>query len=135
MIELFALAEKGEVGYIYRRWIKENPKGMRELPRPASEIDSECIRRVVVEELLYAHGFDYIFDFLEDALTALGVEFFSPGGSIQRRVSYLLLEVFGFGALPSSQYLQDTAVRVGLDLLADEIEKRCQYAQPGAPLS
>ena len=111
----------------------ENPNGLRKLPRSDSGIDHECIRHVVVEQLLHEGPFVNIFYFLESTLSALGMEFHSPGGSIQRRVCQLLGEVFGLGASGWSEYLQHTAVRVGLDQITDEVAKRCQHAQPGSP--
>jgi hypothetical protein len=61
----------------------------------------------------------------------MGMKFFSPGGSIQRRVCGLLGFVFGLKKDDPyyTQFIQPTAVRVGLDLIADEIERR--YAAKG----
>jgi len=126
-------AELATVGDIYRRWIEENPKGMRELPRPASIIDSEYILRVLKDDLSRERFFVEVLYFLEDTLAKLGMEFYSPGGSVLRRVWQLLGEVFGLSSSGHSEYLQHMPVRVGLDLLADEIAKRCQHGQPDAP--
>lgn len=120
------------VRIIYQKWLDENPNGLRKLPRPESEVDHECIRRVVVEQLVKEEPFVNVFRFLEDTLSTLGMEFYSPGGSIQRRVCQLLGEVFGLGISGWSEYLQHTVVRVGLDQIADEVAKRCQGVQSGS---
>jgi len=52
------------------------------------------------------------------------MQFFSPGGSIQRRVVCLLSEAFGVEDFDYAEYLSNLEVRVGLDLLADEVAKR-----------
>ena len=111
---------------IYAWWVKEHPDGMKKLPYPPSGIDREFIRRTAIEELLPDEKFYYVFYFLEDVLTDMGMEFYSPGGSIQRRVWGMLEIVFGLEKdyPPYTKFLQSTAVRIGLDLLADEIERR-----------
>jgi hypothetical protein len=118
---------------IYKRWIEANPSGLRELPYRAPGVTHECIRHVVVGQLLHEESFAPVFLFLEESLSAIGMEFSSPGGSIQRRVCWLLGEVFGLEGSGCSEYLRNSAVRVGLDLLADEVEERCGTAQLNAP--
>lgn len=111
---------------IYRRWVEANPNGMRQLPRASQLIDSECIRRVIVDELHNDQTFAPVFAFLFEALSSLGMEFYSPGGSLQRRVWGLLEIVFGLAASNHyfARYLEDRSVRIGIDLLADEVERR-----------
>ena len=111
---------------IYRRWIENNPNGLRELPYPATGITRECIRHVVVDQLLEEDSFAALFSFLLTTLSSMGVEFFSPGGSIQRRVCALLGAVFGLEGSEESEYLRNTAVRIALDPIADEVTKRKQ---------
>ena len=111
---------------IYRRWIENNPNGLRELPYPAAGITRECIRHVVVDQLLEEDSFAALFSFLLTTLSSMGVEFFSPGGSIQRRVCALLGAVFGLEGSEESECLRNTAVRIALDPIADEVTKRKQ---------
>lgn len=115
---------RAKVCEIYRRWIENNPSGLRKLPFPARGIGTEDIRHIVVEELFRDGSFDDIFWFLQSKLGSLGMQFFSPGGSIQRQVCILLKEVFGLGDGRGSDYLKNIEVRIGLELLADEITKR-----------
>jgi hypothetical protein len=118
---------------IYKRWIEGNPCGLRELPYVAPGITGECIRNVVVDQLLREESFIPVFHFLQQSLSAMGMEFFSPGGSIQRVVCWLLGDAFGLYGSNRSEFLSNSAVRVGLDLLADEVAKRCRTAQQDAP--
>ena len=100
---------------------------MRDLPFFAPGITREFILKVVVEELLKDEAFIRYFYYLQDVLSGMGENFFSPGGSIQRRVITLLSEVFGLSRWRSYSHSFD--VRVGLDPLADEVAKRWQNAQ------
>lgn len=109
---------------IYRKWIEDNPNGMRDLPFSAPGIDREFIRKLVIEELLRDDAFIHYFFYLEDVLLGMGERFHSPGGSIQRRVITLLAEMFGLGR--GYSYPQSVEVRVGLDPLAAEVATRFQ---------
>ena len=109
---------------IYKLWIKENPDGFRALPLPAVELSKEDIRRIVTEELLHESTFGGVFDHLQVMLTSLGMQFYSPGGSIQRRVCILLEEIFGLGTGYGPEFISNHDVRICLDLLAAEIIKR-----------
>lgn len=112
------------VNEIYRRWIENNPNGLRKLPFPACGLTTEDITQIAAHELFRDGSFDEIFWFLESKLESLGMQFFSPGGTIQRRVCSLLTEVFGLADGSNSDYLENIDVRIGLDLLAAEITKR-----------
>lgn len=114
---------------LYKWWIDANPSGLRELPYSAPNITYDCIRSVVVDQLLGEEFFIPIFVFLEDSLTEMGMQFYSPGGSIQRRACQLVGEVFGLGYGEKSEYLSDQSVRIALDFIVDEVAKRCQGAQ------
>jgi hypothetical protein len=59
--------------------------------------------------------------FLERTLIALGAEFYSPGGSVLRRILQLLYALGGDEEAWGRQYLGDIRVRVALDLLAKDI--------------
>src|SRR5580704_2161570 len=89
------MKQPSRVSDIYRSWTDENPNGHRDWEVIAPQIDDECIRRVVVEQLLYEERFAPVFGYLEQELSGLGMQFYSPGGSIQRRVWTLLRELFG----------------------------------------
>lgn len=114
---------------IYKKWIESNPNGLRELPYSIPSISRQCISDIVVGQLLDNESFIPVFYFLEDKLSEMGMKFFSPGGSIQRRVCGLLAEMFGLDGIDTSEFIRNTAVRVGLDLLADEVAKRCLSTQ------
>jgi len=118
---------------IFKRWIDDNPSGLRELPYCAQGVTRDCIRDVVVIQLLHEESFALVFLFLEESVSSMGMQFFSPGGRIQRRVWWLLGEVFGLEGGEGAKYLRDISVRVGLDLIADEVAKRCRTAQLNAP--
>lgn len=117
---------KSRVEEIYRRWLESNPNGACKLPRRESSVDEDGIRKVVVDQLLNEGEFQILFTYLETTLSDLGMEFHSPGGSIQRRVNQLLYKVFGFEEdAELSDYLEHVSVRVALDPIADEVLKRC----------
>ena len=118
---------------IYKRWISANPNGLRELPYCAPDVTSGRIWSIVIAQLSNEKSFIPVFMLLEESLSAMGMEFSSPGGSIQRRVCRLLEEVFGLQSVAEPEYLGDLSVRVGLDLLADEVAKRCRTDQPAVP--
>src|SRR5690606_4617198 len=80
---------------IYRLWVAKNPSGLRELPYPANGITTQDIRRLIVNQIFQDGSFAAVFRLLEFTLESLGVHCYSPGGSIQRRTTALLSEVFG----------------------------------------
>jgi len=108
---------------IYQKWIEYNPDGLRELPYPASGITDEDIRHLVIDQLLKEDTYMDTFRFLEESLADAGMKFSSPGGSFQRRLCGVLGEVFGLCPL-HCQYFQSSAVRVGLDIVAQIVMKR-----------
>jgi hypothetical protein len=113
---------------IYRRWIDQNPDGHRDWRVIAPRIDDECIRRILVEQLRHEKYFLPIFVYLDRELSALGWDA-DAGGSVQRRVWVLLRELFGVNkAEYYSAYIKHSTMRIGLDLLANEIAKRCADA-------
>jgi hypothetical protein len=109
-------------GGIYQTWFNESLCTPRDWAREANSINGEYIRKVVNEELYEDSHFAPIFAYLYQVLTALGMEFYSPGGSLQRREWVLLAQLFGFRE--PSGYLKKVEVRVVLDLLANEVLKR-----------
>ena len=113
------------VSKIYLRWIECNPNGLRKLPFPSIDATTEDIIQIVIE-LFRDTSFYDLFRYLEMELGSLGMHFFSPGGSIQRRVCGLLNEAFGIQDSECADYLESLRVRIGLDLLADEVSERLQ---------
>ncbi len=109
---------------IFRQWVTRNPRGLGRLPYPANGITTQDIRRFIVDELLNENSFSDVFQFLEVTLESLGMRFYSPGGSLQRRTTALLSEVFGLDDFGMCEYLTNVDVRVCLDLLADEVMRR-----------
>jgi hypothetical protein len=115
---------------VYKKWIESNPNGMRKLPYQIPGITTQHIKKVVVDQLVKDESFAPIFKFLYYSLSALEMEFFSPGGTLQRRAYWLVGEVFGFeGREDAAKFLNDISVRVCLDLLADEVVRRYQIYQ------
>jgi hypothetical protein len=117
---------------IHRAWIEANPAGMPQLPRTKGSVDRECIWRIVPQELAREPDFAPAFRYLFETLSSLGMEFYSPGGSLVRCVSGLVESAFGFESNGFAHYLEDRSVRIGVDLLADEVERRCS-ATPSSP--
>jgi hypothetical protein len=120
-------------GDIRQRWFDEQLCELRDWRTEQSEgVNDEFIRQVVLGQLLNEDRFIPIVLYL--VLTDLGMSFYSPGGSIQRRVYVLLSVLFGVDELNDyhSKYLNSMAVRVGLDLLATEIVKRNRASLPSS---
>ena len=99
------------------------------------EIPGEYILKVVVEELLPNEAFVPHFRYLKEELTARGYEFYSPGGTIQRRVMGLLDFLLN-KKTENDRYtdlVKDVEIRVALDPLAEEVIKR--YGEQNGPLT
>ena len=111
---------------VYAWWVEDHPDGMVTLPYPSCGIDEEFIRVIVINEMLFEEKFIPVFWYLEEVLTDLGMKFSSPGGSVQRRICGFLGFLFGLqkSSPHYTKFLEFTAVRVGLDLIADEIVRR-----------
>lgn len=119
---------------IYRQWIENNPTGPRKLPYDVPEATKGYSG--AINTLLSDSSLGAVFVFLERSLSAVGMEFFSPGGSFERRLYVLLGAMFGADSdVPSyfSNYIRDTAVRVALDTLADEVVRLCRGGHVGPP--
>lgn len=112
----------------YAKWIKQNPNGFRPIPRALPGITHDFIARIVLDQLPNEKEFLDVLDLLEQALSRLGMKFYSPGGSIQRRALQLLGEVFGL--TPVSGYLRSNEVRICLDQIADAVEAKFIQGAP-----
>ncbi|MGH6673881.1 MAG: hypothetical protein ACRECV_18180 [Xanthobacteraceae bacterium] len=133
-------ADEGErhamlVHSIYQKWFDAPLCELRDWSSRMHKIDGECIRKVIVDQLWGNEQYNPIFTYLEEVLTALGMQFYSPGGSVPRRVWVLLAELFGLEKRSNelSKYLDNKAVRLGLDLLASEVVNRCGAGAAGEP--
>lgn len=116
----------GKLCNIYRSWLRENPDGLKPPPYFEPEVSVERIRQIIVGQLLYEPPYPDYFRFVSESLSSLGVEFYAPGGSVQRRVWQLLIELFGIEDGEWSEFLYSVRVRAGLDELADEVAARCR---------
>jgi hypothetical protein len=118
---------------VYQKWFDAHLCELRDWSSHAQNVDSECIRSVIVEQLWDNEQFNSVFIYLEEVLTELGMQFYSPGGSSKRRIWNLLTELFGLEERSQyfSKYLDSEAVRVGLDLLASEVVNRCGARRAG----
>jgi hypothetical protein len=102
------------------RWIKNHSK---DYPKayPANVKIDEKLLFDIVQQLLNEYDYAKIHDYLYDVLTELGVEFFSPGGSPQRRIAMLTFELLS-GC--QDDLLGNLRVRIGIDQIAAEVENR-----------
>lgn len=118
---------------VYQKWFDANLCELRDWSSQAQNVDGECIRSVIVDQLWGNEQFNPVFIYLEEVLAVLGMQFYSPGGSVPRRIWVLLTELFGLEKRSKelSKYLDSEAVRVGLDLLASEVVDRCGEGQAG----
>ncbi len=109
---------------IFRKWIENHPDGFRKLPYFESEIGYDFIRDTVIGNL---DEFDWVMTLLKKRLLELNMEFYSPGGSIQRRVCQFLDIVFNNSENDRLRtYLNDFTVRVFVDAVADAVAERYQ---------
>jgi hypothetical protein len=139
----------GEVNWLneeikhIKHWIKANPSGLRPLPRIIEGITNEKIILDILRiEIWPDIQLSTLIEFLENTLQNDGIDFYSPGGSSLRIILKLMKVYFGISPSSSShaeiqthfnqqaaQALEDLKnspleLRICLDLLADEIEKR-----------
>lgn len=107
---------------IFTKWIENHPDGFCKLPYCESEIGYDFIRDTVIGNL---DEFDWVMTLLEKRLSELDMVFYSPGGSIQRRVCQFLDIVFNNNENNRLRtYLNDSTVRVFVDTVADTVADR-----------
>lgn len=109
---------------IYRQWIDDNPSGIRSFPYDRLGIDRDRMNAIVLRQISQDPRFMFLMSYLEDVLSRLGMEFSAPGGTIERRICTLLEELYGFERSGLESYLNNTSVRIALDQIAAEIERR-----------
>jgi hypothetical protein len=118
---------------MYRDWIVANPHGAK--PLPIDQQEAGWLDRFPTTEfidLAKESPFDIIYYHLENELSRRGVEFFSPGGSIQRRVSQIAKVMIGMNVNAEySQLLGDIEIRVPMDLIVDEVTRRAESSDSG----
>lgn len=98
------------------------------------QFDREAIREVVVEDAVFANGTRDVLPLLEERLSALGVQFFSPGGSIERKLTVLLWTLFA-GVTPTSEHAlwqKDPLVRLLVEYTCGLLEQRLQVRRADA---
>lgn len=108
---------------IYREWLSRQAPIFEQLPRSAEGITKEFIRNIMREEIWKDDSLLPLLAFIINSLSKCGMEFFSPGGSEMRRVGDQVKIYLGLGDIHES-YLHHPDVRIGVELLADEIIKR-----------
>jgi|GEM_PF-588818 len=111
---------------IYKKWIEDNPTGPVPLPYRVPGVTASQILNVV-SQLFDEDSLAPILRFLEESLIATGVQFFSPGGTFERYLLGLMQEVFGLHEYHNyyEPELKNTAVRIGVDIIANEVIQRC----------
>lgn len=112
----------GEIKLI-KHWIETNPSGLRPLPKIVEGISEKFILEVLRDEIWPDSQFEGLIPFLESALQNNGIEFYSPGGSSLRQIISLMIAYFGLDTYGSAT-LELLDVRIGMDQLADEVERR-----------
>ena len=85
-------------------------------------MSEEFILKVLRDEIWPDSKFEDIVPFVESALQDNGMEFYSPGGSSLRQIITLMIAYFGLNTYGLAT-LEPLEVRIGMDLLADEVEK------------
>lgn len=118
---------------MYRDWIIANPHGAE--PLPIDRLEAGWLDRFPAAEfidLAKDPPFDIIYYHLENELSRRGVEFFSPGGSIQRRVAQIAKVMIGMNVNAEyNQLLGEIEIRVPMDLIMDEVTRRVESAESG----
>ena len=130
-----AVSDLGLCKQLYKQWFERYQDKLAPTFEVTGEIPSEYILKVVVEELLPNEAFAPHFLYLVEELTARGYVFYSPGGTIQRRVMGLLDFLLN-KKTENDRYtdlVKDVEIRVALDPLAEEVIKR--YGEQNGPLT
>jgi hypothetical protein len=128
-----AVSALGLYKQLYKQWFERYQDKFAPTFEVTGEIPSEYILKVVVEELLPDEAFAPYFRYIAEELTDRGYEFYSPGGTIQRRVMGLLDFLLNKKTenTPYRDLVKDIEIRVALEPLAEEVIKR--YNEQNAP--
>jgi hypothetical protein len=105
----------------YHTWVEKHQSSFSPLPRIVDGMTFEFIRTTVLNAIEEDGHMFQIMRFTCIAFENHGMEWFGPGGSQQRSIIWQLAIYFGLRDYQDN-YLQYTDVRIGLDLLADEVE-------------
>lgn len=108
---------------LIKHWLEANPTGLRSLPRIVEGMTKKFILEVLRDEVWPDSQFEGLIPLIESALQNNGAEFSSPGGSSLRQIISLMIAYFGLNAYGSAT-LDLLEVRIGMDQLADEVERR-----------
>ena len=106
---------------LYKTWIENNLNGLRKLPLTNLSISDEFVREIILKKLINEQAFVLYMSFLESALSDLGYQFFSPGGSVERRTIQLVSQALNNQRIHEESYFDEISVRVPLDLIIDEV--------------
>lgn len=109
---------------LFQRWVKTNPNTLSRLPRAVTGITENFILEELRDRIWPDERYSQLIPYLESALERNGMEFYSPGGSSLRRITSLLGDYFGLCTSPMAKILDNLDVRIGMDLLADDVESR-----------
>lgn len=105
---------------LFTKWISENPSGSPSLPYKNDKINDEFIRETILEKVLKDEEGVRLLRLLEDRLSDLGFDFFSPGGTIQRRATWLLKIMYGLTQEgENEEALKDPEARVLLESIIE----------------
>ncbi|MBM3359464.1 MAG: hypothetical protein FJY54_17275 [Betaproteobacteria bacterium] len=107
------------VEQIFVRWLEAHPDSV---PRKRPEIlDIPWERLIEMFRTNELEGVSTAIDYLYQTLTSMGFEFYSPGGSVLRRIVELLRAFGGAEVGWAEQFLNDVRVRIALDQLTDRV--------------
>jgi hypothetical protein len=89
------------------------------------DIDREEIRKLVVEDPAFWKATDGVMSFLEDRLSKLGIHFFSPGGSVERKLTSFLCTLYSGDRRGREEELwqTDPVVRLAVHSVCAVLEK------------
>lgn len=114
--------------FMLETWIQAHPSGFERLPMPASGVSNSDIWEVL-QGGAFSKTSVIALSVLEDELTKIGEQFFSPGGTPARRACTLLEQYFGLERTADSNILEIQRVRIALDLLADAVIRKAKKLQ------
>ena len=116
------------------QWAQECMDAGRLPEHSCPGITGEQVRDIVIDELMSDWHYSWVFLQLQRRLQGRGIEFFSPGGSIQRHVWVLVECILGLRRdFPEDYWLYQryADIRVLVDPIVDEVIRRAgDRAQP-----
>ena len=107
----------------YNEWFDRQEAIFDPLPRFCDGITRNIIITIMRDEIREDDSMQQLLYFIVSALVKHGATFSSPGASDLRQICDHLCDYFGL-RFDRKNYLNYPDVRIGIDLLADEISKR-----------